>query len=607
MLSHIWFILTLWILSTRAALPVATDGPAGSSFSKIISFSDVDLGAFTDVNSDRRTDAVVFSSMDSTIYALVAPTANDSKGQFKKTALFQVDTAANLSSIAVADFNGDSQEDYLLIYYSDDYGYDVKVLLSGTHEILPVDTFKSQPIVCDVNADMIADIYGQDSTGSRVVYLGDSTGFLTKKLFTNSMRNLASTSNSGFSSLGTSTNPSLILLTDDGMEVFTDLASTGGRLGPADIMNINLPSGVKTNTIGKFVFGDFDMSRDIKILLLNCENGDCKRPQIWISPLTTANYWVSVPVNLRPIGFSGDGEWSLASVTTAGFSTSALVGPSLGDVDLDGYPDLAVGLKYTSSDLPGGIVLPAILRNIAKFHGGAVAFQAYLLPGVDIDANLNLKQIAFFDYNEDGILDLFMTFESSKSAVVTSLYAQKMTKEAYFLKVMMTNGLCGSRSQCPGGVLPYGMPGYGYRASYETQGADRGRIGSSGVFVTSSCCGALQLPFTTFGFGDFATYIENVMVSVPAPSGETRTHTLTFIVPNAQLVVIPYPYYNPPNWQTKSFLQPLYDMKVIIIAITLLATCVILLIVIGVLQYLELRADQKEKMQESQRFHFDAM
>lgn len=83
----------------------------------------------------------------------------------------------------------------------------------------------------------------------------------------------------------------------------------------------------------------------------------------------------------------------------------------------------------------------------------------------------------------------------------------------------MTSGLCGSPSQCPGGALPYGMPGYGYRASYETQGADGGRIGSSGVFVTSSCCGALQLPFITFGFGDFATYIENVLVSVPAPSG----------------------------------------------------------------------------------------
>lgn len=70
---------------------------------------------------------------------------------------------------------------------------------------------------------------------------------------------------------------------------------------------------------------------------------------------------------------------------------------------------------------------------------------------------------------------------------------------------------------------------------------------------------------------------------------------------------MPLSRFNHYSWQAKSFLQPLYDMKVIIIAITLLATCVILLIVIGVLQYLEIRADQKERMQESLRFHFDAM
>lgn len=76
-----------------------------------------------------------------------------------------------------------------------------------------------------------------------------------------------------------------------------------------------------------------------------------------------------------------------------------LVGPSLGDADLDGYPDLAVGLKYSQGSID--IVLPAILRNTAHSNGGKVEFQAYLLPGVETNDKLNLKQIAFFDYNED--------------------------------------------------------------------------------------------------------------------------------------------------------------------------------------------------------------
>ncbi|VDN35872.1 unnamed protein product [Dibothriocephalus latus] len=54
-------------------------------------------------------------------------------------------------------------------------------------------------------------------------------------------------------------------------------------------------------------------------------------------------------------------------------------------------------------------------------------------------------------------------------------------------------------------------------------------------------------------------------------------------------------------------MEPLYNMKVIYVAITLIATCVLLIIIISVLQYLEMRADRQEQLQESQRFHFDAM
>nr|CDS27191.1 T cell immunomodulatory protein [Hymenolepis microstoma] len=575
------------------------DGPAGSSFTRVAAWAGVDLGAFVDVNSDRRTDAVVLKPSDSKLYALMAPTAKDTNGQFNQMELLPVEDGKKLLSIAVADFNADSIEDYLLVYRDSDYL--VKVWLSGSNETVQLGEFKSQPIVCDANADMVADIYGENSQG-RVIYYGGKSGNLTPQVFANSSSPLLD--NAGFATLGTSMNPSLVLLTDGGIEVFSDLAVANNLQSPK-MQKIALPSDVKANEIGKFVFGDFSMSSQIQLLLLTCPKGDCSKPQIWISSLGSSTDWEEVVVNLTPVG-SKEGSWSLAPSTSSEFSTSFLVGPSLGDVDLDGFPDLAVGLKYSQGS--NNIVLPAILRNTARSNGGRVEFQAHLLPGVEFKDGQNLKQIAFFDYNEDGILDLFMTHKGpKKEMLVTSLYMQKMTKEAYFLKVMLTTGLCGSPSRCPSGVLPYGLPGYGYRASYETQGAEGGRIGSSGSFVSTSCCGALQLPFVTFGFGDFATYIENVPVSVPAPPGQTRSHKLTFIVPNAQVVVIPYEYKNPDNWQAKSFLQPLYDIKVIVIAITLLSTCIILLVVIGVLQYLEIRADQKERMQESQRFHFDAM
>ncbi|VEL06699.1 unnamed protein product [Protopolystoma xenopodis] len=61
------------------------------------------------------------------------------------------------------------------------------------------------------------------------------------------------------------------------------------------------------------------------------------------------------------------------------------------------------------------------------------------------------------------------------------------------------------------------------------------------------------------------------------------------------------------DWAIKLYLEPLYDMKVIYVAITLLGTCFVLILIISILQYLEVRKDRTEKMQEAQRFHFDAM
>ncbi|KAL5108273.1 T-cell immunomodulatory protein [Taenia crassiceps] len=563
--------------------------PGSSSFSLVSSWMDADLAAFADVNADRRTDAIVLSLKDKALYALLAPNAKQTDGKPKRERLISLDQPSSLRSIAVADFDGDSVADYLLVF-NDNSKFRVEVYYGGRNATAEVGLFATQPLVCDVNADMIADVYGERED-RRVVALGGPTGF-TEENYTNSGEFLSKLSSAGFVPLASDSNPSLVVLTNNGIEVFDGLTKSNYPL-PPEIGN--------GEVIGKFVFGDFDMSSKIQLLIAGCNDATCSKSYIFMHPLTPDGAWKTVSVEWNPLDMEGD--CSLAPSSVDKFSSSAILGLSLGDADLDGYPDLAVGLKCNRNHGSNSDILPAILRNLAG-AGGEVRFQAYLLPGVE--SKEPLKQIAFYDYNEDGILDLYVSYESTEG-VSTSLYMQKLTKEAYFLKVMLTTGRCGSPSQCPGGLLPYGLPGYGFRASYETQGADGGRIRSSGVFVTSSCCGALQLPFTTFGFGDFATYIENVPVSVPAPAQQTREHKLTFIVPNAQVVVVPYPPSNPLNWQAKLFLQPLYDMKVIYVAITLLVTCIVLLIVVAVLQCLEVREDQKERMQESQRFHFDAM
>lgn len=71
----------------------------------------------------------------------------------------------------------------------------------------------------------------------------------------------------------------------------------------------------------------------------------------------------------------------------------------MGDADLNGYPDLALGLKNNTD----GPIYPAILRNVhtKKSKPEDFTFKAHLLPGIDLKEGEILRQIAFFDQEED--------------------------------------------------------------------------------------------------------------------------------------------------------------------------------------------------------------
>ncbi|CAH8665292.1 unnamed protein product [Heterobilharzia americana] len=177
----------------------------------------------------------------------------------------------------------------------------------------------------------------------------------------------------------------------------------------------------------------------------------------------------------------------------------------------------------------------------------------------------------------------------------------------YIYQVTVLNGLCSSPDVCSDGRLPYGLPVTGISSELDTEAATGGRQLSSSLLSSQSCCSALQVPFEILGLGPFANYVEKLTISIPPSKTAIRSRLLSFIVPKAQIVINPFPLDNPSAWTMKLFLQPLYNMKVLYIAITLLCVCILLLIIIGILQWFEFREDRLEKQKESQRFHFDAM
>ncbi|MEQ2160569.1 hypothetical protein GOODEAATRI_000612 [Goodea atripinnis] len=66
---------------------------------------------------------------------------------------------------------------------------------------------------------------------------------------------------------------------------------------------------------------------------------------------------------------------------------------------------------------------------------------------------------------------------------------------------------------------------------------------------------------------------------------EMRKQEWTAIIPNSQLIVIPFPHNNPRSWSAKLYLTP--SNSVLLTAIALIGVCVFILVIIGILHWKE--------------------
>lgn len=77
------------------------------------------------------------------------------------------------------------------------------------------------------------------------------------------------------------------------------------------------------------------------------------------------------------------------------------------------------------------------------------------------------------------------------------------------------------------------------------------------------------------------------------------------MIPNSQMVVVPWPPNDPFRWKAQLFVTP--SKLIWMSVISLGATCAVITLIILILHIKERREDRLEKLQESQPFHFDAM
>lgn len=620
-------ILLTTFCSAQTSLPTSKTGPSGSAFNTALNWAGFELAAYADLNTDRQMDVILIDSTGANLYASMAPGMKSAFDRFGRvdppqlgepTLLFSPNLSASIRSVAAADFNGDSVLDLLLLTSSSPNSgpYEAHIAYGKTGEDRgkfefhpdnqPV-TFTSQPLVCDLNADMIADLYGEISKTERLIVYGGKDKLTYEKV----PGQLASWSPLGYSAFGDVTGDTipdiLILVTHGGetkLEVTTrDTLSNSGLTKPK---YFELPPLESASTIGLFTLTDINADGKIELVLPVCKASSCMDTSAVFIFNFDNTRWSEVSVAWQPLGASVGRKWSLAPVDPGNLAVSALVGPAVGDFDLDGRSDLGVGLAYWDEygTLLG--VVPAVLLNEgADPDTGLLKMQAYLLPGA-VSQSGQMRQVAFFDRSQQGTVDIFAVFNvNSKPSV--SLFMQAMTNDFYYLKVTILNGLCASEHTCTDKRLPYGLPVPGLGSSISTDAEVGGKHKAAALIGMQSCCGALQLPSALYGLGPFANYIDELKVVIPPKDAAIRSFSIPALVPNSEVFVNPFPHDDPSQWTARLFLQPLYNMKVLYIAITLICVCVVLIIIICILQWLEFREDRREKQKEAQRFHYDAM
>lgn len=194
--------------------------------------------------------------------------------------------------------------------------------------------------------------------------------------------------------------------------------------------------------------------------------------------------------------------------------------------------------------------------------------------------------------------------EGKKDLIIHAL-KNNFEADAYFVKVMVLSGLCSN--DCPEDVKPFGVNQPGPYVMYTTVDSNGYLKNASAGQLSQSAHFSLQLPYTVLGLGRSANFLDHLFVGIPRPLGETdvRKQEWTAIIPNSQLIVIPYPHNKPSSWSAKLYLTP--SNSVLLTAIALIGVCVFILVIIGILHWQEKKADDREKRQEAHRFHFDAM
>ncbi|XP_065064485.1 T-cell immunomodulatory protein-like [Rhopilema esculentum] len=338
-----------------------------------------------------------------------------------------------------------------------------------------------------------------------------------------------------------------------------------------------------------------DADGQVDLVLPGCDEPTCTVPVIYMH---SKNTWLKLLA-------ASDAEHATWRFPDGDFrSTDLLNFPPvlrLGDFTMDGYPDAVAVFEGKGSKR-----MAFLLENVPCSNGDTSCFGSRALAfktKIDDDAAM----ISFFDVYENGILDfLVVVKKEDQEGYAVKAYRNDFNTDTTFLKITVLSGRCYKTCICKKIETPYGANLVGAAVSYKTVSPE-GKIQiCSATQLSQSAHFALQLPYTLFGLGRSPNFVDKVQVGIPQSDGKVnRVHSWMSLIPNSQVIVIPFPPDKPYEWMTKLLVTP--SKLLLQTGGVLIGTCVFVAGLILMLYIKEKREDEKEKRQEAHKFHFDAL
>ncbi|CAH3153719.1 unnamed protein product [Porites lobata] len=585
--------------------------PVSSAFSDVtesvgISVVKGYVAAFGDFNGDKETDLFVVTDEGKRLEILFW---DNSDLKFKKGKA-EVLLSEQIVNVSPTDFDGDGCLDVLITTQLQNAGSQETATVFvywGNLQTLGDNvsfTMRDQPLVMDANGDLLPDLLGE-SVGGNVRSYWISKG-------SNRSFDVQPQSNSSgkLNPIRVPHSNAFLDLTGDyTADLYVSNQQNKGEIwvNEAGILTFRQtisPPPITSKEIkifGQSTFADIDGDGRLDMLLPVCTKDDCSESSVYV--YSSGRWWKMMSNERRP------NTWQFIPPANQTSSMFPLMTIRTGDYDMDGFYD---GLVVMDINVPGGQSyrkVAVLLENVAcssTEHDYCLKDKrAFEVHWKDLSNLEDAVLATFYDLYEDGQIDILMVTESSSTAQY-QIHALENAfyYDASFLKVYILGGR--TLTTCANDNLPYGVNQVGPFIKYTTTSTNGDIKYGSAAQLSQSAYFALQCPYTVFGLGRTPNFVDDLAVGMPGSiKRPKRNQTWESIIPNSQVIVIPYPPDDPSSWTMKLLVTP--SKLVLLTGLSLLGICVVIGIIILLLHLKEKREDQKEKQRDAHKFHFDAM